>query len=128
MMFVTVSQATQHLRRDTTVDDNDVILKIEAASEAILQFLSHGRDLPFEQAVDSAGAPLFDSNGDAIAALDSNGEPIVKMTVKQATLLLLGEFYLNREADQQGEIAGVFGMLPRPVVALLYPSHTPVFA
>lgn len=126
MMFVTYEQAAMHLRIDSEGDRPDVELKIEAASEAIALFLSHERDSPFVQ--------MIDSNGDTVLVLDSNDEPIVKRTVQQATLLLLGEFYLFREGDQQGSIGtgagttGLFGMLPRPVVALLYPSHTPVFA
>jgi len=127
-MYVTLAQANLHLRRTETVDDADVLLKIEAASEAVAHFLSHERDTPYIQATNSAGQALFDSAGYPILAEDSAGNPIVKRTVQQATLLLLGEFYRSRDGEQQGGIDPTFGMLPRPVVALLYPSHTPVIA
>ncbi|KRD71443.1 head-tail connector protein [Lysobacter sp. Root96] len=87
---------------------------IRAASEAVLTYLTE---------------PAFvDSSGEV--PTDSSGEPIVPADVQQATLLLVGEFFNSREAQQEGAIDAQFGYgyLPRPVIALLFPYRVPVIA
>jgi hypothetical protein len=88
-MLVTLQQASDHLRRDTTDDDNDLTIKIEAASQAVLNYISD--DLPF---MNSAGVPDYDSSGVAID---------VPAPIQSAVLLILGELYKNRDGEQYNE-------------------------
>lgn len=129
MMLVTLQEASDHLRRDTDYDDNDLTLKIHAASAAVMNYLK--RDvLAYEPERDSSSEVVRDSNGWPVPALDSNGDPTIRFEVKAAVLLMLGELYKNREGEQAGEIPTQwgYGYLPRPVVALLYPLRDPVVA
>lgn len=111
VMLVTLQQAKDHLRVDTDDGDSDLSLKIEAASGAVLNYIRSGADI----FLDSTGEPALDSNGGAIG---------IPREVQQATLLLLGYFYRDRDADS--EKAYEMGYLPRPVTALLYPHRDPV--
>lgn len=112
MMLVSLQRASDHVRRDTTDDDNDLEGIVRAASAACVTYLK---------------APSFaDSNGSI--PQDSNGIALdVPEDVAFACLLLVGEWYRNRGADQDGAIDASFGYgyLPRPVVALLYPFRIP---
>lgn len=114
MMLVSLETASEHLRRDTTDDDADLELKIKAASRAVVTYLK---------------TPSFaDSNGDIPE--DSNGIAIeVPEDVQAATLLLIGEYYRNRDADagQTGKVPEQFGYgyLPQAVIALLFPYRSP---
>lgn len=115
-MLVSLQEASDHLRRDTTDDDADLELKIKAASAAIITYLKT------PSFADSSGEVPEDSNGVGIDIPDD---------VKIATLLLVGEFYRNRDGDQNGAVDQQFygyGYLPRPVVALLYPYRVPTLA
>jgi hypothetical protein len=100
-MLVTLPEAKAHLHVIHTSDDADITLKIEAASEAVLTYLK------------AETVPVT-----------------AEKAAKQATLLLLGEFYERREGEQEGEVGDAFGFgfLPRPVVALLYPHRDPSFS
>lgn len=112
VMFVTLQQASDHLRRDTTADNADLTAKIMAASQAVLNYI--------EQAGDSWG----DSNGDPIE--DSNGIALnVPYPIQIATLLMTGYLYRERDGslEYQNPIAGFY--LPVGVTALLYPYRTP---
>ena len=118
MNLVTTQEAAAHLRIDY-VTDGDLDLKIAAASSAVLAYLK-------------SAANAWILNGTLI--LDSGGSPLLPAQVKQATLLLIGEFFINREGSQNGEIGGAlgiphgYGYLPRAVVALLYPLRDPALA
>lgn len=113
MMLVTIEQASAHLRRDTDADDNDLVLKIEAASGAVLNYLKDGAD----EFLDTAGQVPLDSNGDPVG---------VPYEVRAAVLILLGVFYSYREGEA-GIINPQFshGYLPPTVTALLYPLRDP---
>lgn len=126
MQLVTLQEASDHLRRDTSDDDSDLLLKVRAASTAVITYLGSGKNL-FEPEYDADGNIVTDTSGSYIPATDSSGNKIVRFDVKAATLLLIGEFYKNREAEQDGPIDAQYGYgyLPRPVVALLYPLRTP---
>lgn len=126
--LVTLQEASDHLRRDTNADDGDLILKIQGASQAVLNYLKNAPYYYLE--LDSNGESVLDSNEDPVPEFDSNGFEVIRPEVKAATLLLLGEFYKNREGMQEGEIDPQFGYgyLPRPVVALLYPLRDPALA
>lgn len=106
--LVTLEEASDHLRRDSGDDDGDLALKIEAASDAVLDYLQV----------------------DGLDWLDSDGYCHAPARVKQATLLLLGEFYRNRDGEQSGAVDAQYGYgyLPRPVVALLYSLRSPVMS
>lgn len=110
-MLVSLQQASDHLRRDTTADDNDLRLKIEAASGAVLNYLEDGA----ESFLDTAGEVPEDTNGDPIG---------VPYEVKAAVLLLVGDFYSNRGEDQSANWVDP-NYLPRAVTALLYPRRKP---
>lgn len=103
-MLVTLQQARDHLQATHQTDDADLTLKIEAASSAVVTYLK----VADETAIPAAA----------------------QVVAQQATLLLLGEFYINREGEQGGAISDSFGYgyLPRPVVALLYPHRDPAFS
>lgn len=101
MSLVSLDEARDHLRIDTTDGDSDLQLKVDAASESVLSYLK----------------------------LQTEPDP-VPAVVKAATLQLLGEMYKNREAEQDGAVPTQFGYgyLPRPVIALLYPLRDPSLA
>lgn len=113
MMLVTLQQASDHLRRDTTDDDADVTLKIKAASRAAVRYLKTGADA----FLDSAGDPHLDSNGNAIG---------VPEDVQAAVLFLVGWFSKNRDDDEIKAFQE--GKLPAVVTALLYPMRDPTLA
>lgn len=107
MMFITLQDATQHLRVDDDADDSDITLKVHAASGAVRNYLK------------SAADAYFDADGAVIAAK-------VPFEVQAATLLMLGYLYKQRDEDSGHEFEE--GKLPRPVTALLYPLRDPAFA
>jgi len=113
VMLVSLQQASDHLRRDNDDDDNDLILKIQAASRVVLNYLKDG-------------ATFLDSFGDV--EVDSNDNPLdVPEEVQAATLLLIGDFYNDREGSNESA-QWVTGNLPPMVVALLYPLRDPTLA
>jgi hypothetical protein len=113
MMLVSVDEALAHLRIDEPVVDfyNDLELKIQGASRAIIRYLKDQADEVIE----------YDSDGDVVA---------VDEDVKIACLVFVAELWKNREGDQGGEIDPRFGYgyLPRPVLALLTPLRDPTVA
>jgi hypothetical protein len=112
MMLVTLEEASFHLRRDTSDDDQDLTLKIRAASAVVRNYLKSDT-APYET--------TEDSNGDPVIVYDSNGDAVVKDEVKAATLLMVGEFYKNREGSGNYRP----GFIPDPVMAILYPLRDP---
>lgn len=109
MELVNLDQAKAHLRVDHDEDDDDIQQKIEAASAAVVTYLKSGAD------------SFVDTSGEVIAD--------VPQDVQFATLLLVGHFYKNREAqaDDPVPVFG-YGYLPRGVMALLYPYRIPTLA
>lgn len=87
MRFVTLQQASDHLRRDTNADDANLTLLIEACSQAVADALK-----------DDGMVHILDSAGEI--PLDSNGDPIVPKQIQWATLLVLADAYTNRGDDQ----------------------------
>ena len=100
-MIVTLQEARDQLQSTHSADDAHLTQLINAASEAVLTYLK----LPDESSIPANAT----------------------FAAKQATLILVAEFYRNREGEQAGEIGPEFGYgyLPRPVVALLYPHRDP---
>ncbi len=82
-MIVTLQEARDHLQSTHSADDADLTLKIQAASEAVVTYLK----------------------------LEDEGDIPAKATFasKAATLILVGEFYANREAEQGGAVDAQFG-------------------
>ena len=109
MKLVSIDQASDHLRRDTTDDDADLELKIEAASAAVMTYIDDDDFLR-----DSNGE--FDTDSDGVVA-------DVPAVVQAATLLLLTDMYDNRDGKNWTP-----GYLPPAAVSLLYPLRDPVLA
>lgn len=114
MMLITLEQASDHLRRDTGDDDADLLLKIEAASQAVLNYIT---DKSFLE--------------DGHVVYDSAGEPVVPRPIQAAVLIVLGQLYKDRDGqDMEGirtsqpRLGDV--VLPRTVHFLLDPYKTPV--
>jgi hypothetical protein len=119
--LVTLEQASDHLRRDTSDDNNDLSLKIEAASGAVLRYLNGA---PYwVPLLGPDGTPLLDSSGDPIYEQDTAGDRIVLPEVQNATLMLVGYFYKERDGSNEHAVPAQFGYgyLPIGVTALLFP-------
>ncbi len=113
MMLVTLAQASAHLRRDTTDDNTDLTLKIEAASDAIVHYLASNATF-----IDSHGGVDTDTAGDILGVPDS---------IRIATLILVGILYKDREGENSAADWNENG-LPKVVTNLLYGRKTPVIA
>lgn len=125
MNLVTLTDAKRHLLMDHADDDVYISSLISAASGAVLTYL---KGAPVGQPErDEQGAIVVDSSGEVVYERDSSGTLVVRYEIRAAALLLIGELYKNREAEQDGEIPTQhgYGYLPRPVVALLYPLRDP---
>lgn len=116
MKLVTLTEAKHQLMMDHDQDDPHIELLIQGASAAVVEYLK-------------SGATFLDSSGEV--PVDSSGDPEgVPFQVKAATLILIAEWYKNREAEQDGAVDAQwgYGYLPRPVTALLYPLRDPAMA
>lgn len=109
VMLVTLQQASDHLRRDSSDDDVDLELKIHAASHAVINYLKDGADF-----IDSSGDVETDSNGNIVG---------VPKVVQLAVLYLVGIFYTDRDGENPD--LWQLGYLPYPVQCLLYPLRDP---
>lgn len=120
-MLVTLDEAKLHLRVDNDAEDDDITLKIEAASAAVLAYVEDSQYL------------FLDTGGDELDLFDTSTDQAAhraKHLCRQATLMMLGEFYRSREpaaTDVMPDRFG-YGYLPRAVVALLTPLRTPTIA
>lgn len=115
-MLVTLEEAKLHLRVDHDLDDNDITLKIYAASAAVLEYIGDTQYM------------FLDTGGELIEfdTSDTSTEPEQTAlrtwhVVRQATLLLLGDMYSNRAPTAQDVVHAGYGYLPRAVLALLFP-------
>lgn len=113
MMLVSLEQGKNHLRVDNDDEDEDIELKIHAASELVVGYLKDAAN----EFLDTSGEPEVDSS------LTPVGVPY---KVRAATLLMLG--YLYRDRDGDPDKAYEMGYLPRPVTALLYSMRKPSMA
>lgn len=131
VMLVTLEQASEHLRRDTTDDDADLRLKIIAASKGVVNYLKHEM-LAYQYDVDQQGVPVLDSSGDLIYLVDSAGDYIPREEVQAAVLMILGVFYADRSPQAYMEKGGEPRLgdmsLPKAVHWLLDPIRTPTIA
>lgn len=124
MEYVTLERAKAHLGMDHDEDDTLIGAYIVAASGAVKNYLKSASAYEVER--DSNDDPVLDSNGDTEYIRDSSGDKVVALPVQQATLLLIGHFYKDRDENPDGAFAQ--GYLPAPVTALLYPLRDPALA
>lgn len=115
VMLVSLEQASEHLRRDSTDDDASLELTIQAASQAIINYIT---DTTFLNSYDEV-------------EYDSSGEPLgVPKPIQQATLILIGMLYTDRDGVdfREGKNAPRLGdiILPRAVHFLLDAYRMPV--
>lgn len=122
VMLVSLEQASNHLRRDTADDDSDLIIKIAAASGAVINYLGQSR---------AEDVIAFDSSGDIV--LDSAGDPVgVPEPIQAAVLLVIGDLYADRdgrdfiEGGTSERLSQI--ILPRTVHFLLDPYRLPRLA
>mgnify|MGYP001337979364 FL=1 len=104
---VTLEETTGGLRIDGDDLDATLELQIQAASEAVLEYLK------------DAAEDFLDEQGDPIPEA-------VPARVKWATIALVGYWVRSPDANPDGEFDR--GYLPAPVTALLYPLRTPSMA
>lgn len=115
--YVTLDEAKAHLRipYSDSFDDEHLYLMIDAASAAVKNYLNDFSTYQGER------------NSDDDQVVDSNYEPVkeypevVRPEVKVACLLLIGEWWNNREGD-----GGSSTNLPAAVQSILYPLRDPV--
>lgn len=117
--LVSLTQASEHLRRDTTDDDADLDLKIEAASEVVLNYLK-----------DSPAVTFINTDGEVEE--DTAGNPVgVPRAIQIAVLMLVGIFYRDREGQSGNSTTRASasdwqtGYLPPAITAVLYPLRKP---
>ncbi|WCM86653.1 head-tail connector protein [Acidovorax sp. NCPPB 3576] len=116
--FATLEQVKQHLRVDDDSADDDLILKLEAASERIAMHLNGVP--PFQPELDSLGQPVRDTDGKIVYTT------AIRSIVKSATLLLVGYLYRYPSGDEKKAFED--GQLPAPITALLAPIRKRVLA
>ena len=105
--LVTLEETKVALRIDGDDMDATLELQIQAASEAVLEYLKDAA----EDFLDEQGVPI-------------SGE--VPARVQWATIALVGYWVRDPDANPDGEFDR--GYLPAPVTALLYPLRTPSMA
>lgn len=130
-MLVTLEQASEHLRRDTNDDDNDLTLKIHAASAAIQNYLKDPL-LAFQYLKDENGVLILDSSGLPELEIDSSGNYIPRPEVQIATLIVIGVMYADRDGKEYVDPRSGGGLerlgnmsLPKAVHWLLDPIRKP---
>lgn len=113
MNIITLAQAREHLRSDTNDDDADLQIKIDAATDAALDYIS----VPVADLFEPNGAPKTGEDGQIVRGAKR---------VQQAILLTVGWLYEDREgAMSQAVEAGHGFTLPRGAAALLYSMRKP---
>lgn len=132
VMLVTLQEASDHLRRDNDADDNDLVLKIHAASNSVLNYLKDFM-LAYQFEIDDHGVAVLDSSDEIVYLEDSSGEFIAREEVKHAVLIVLGVYYNEREGEnytsgdsRSGRIGSLH--LPRAVYSILDCIRTPTLA
>lgn len=101
--LVTLSQAKEHLHIDDDSSDDDLLLKIQSGSAAILSYIQGSRERVVE------GGRLVE------------GEPLKR--VQAALLVLLGYLDRNRSGEEEEKLNQ--GELPFSVTMLIYDLRRP---
>lgn len=102
--LVTLSQAKEHLRIDDDASDDDLLLKIQSGSAAILSYIQGSRER------------VVEGNGRLV-----EGEPLKR--VQAALLVLLGYLDRNRNGEEEEKLNQ--GELPLSVTMLIYDLRRP---
>ncbi|MGX8939427.1 head-tail connector protein [Symbiopectobacterium sp. Eva_TO] len=102
--FVTLSQVKEHLRIDDDSSDDDLLLKIQSGSAAILSYIQGSRER------------VVEGNGRLV-----EGEPLKR--VQAALLVLLGYLDRNRNGEEEEKLNQ--GELPLSVTMLIYDLRRP---
>jgi len=97
MPLITLEEAKFHLRVDGADEDADIQLKLTAAEEQAVEYLSR-RVYGSQAALDAA----------AEAGTAGDRPMVINASVKSAVLLIAGHLYRNREdvGDQQYQLPG----------------------
>lgn len=103
--LVSLEQAKAHLRIDDDYGDDDLTLKIQGGSAAILAYIQGSRDL------------IVGENGSVI----QNTEALTR--VQNALLVLLGYMDRNRGGEEEDKLQQ--GYLPFAVTMLIYDLREP---
>jgi hypothetical protein len=111
-MLVTLDQAKAHVQLDHDDADDDIELKVHAASGAVLAYLKISADI------------YVDADDELIE--DSTGALVIPAQVQQAVLYLTGMMFKDR--DGKDTALWQQGYLPAPITALLYPLRDPALA
>ncbi len=117
-LLVSIDEARAHLNMDHDADDEIITLYIHAASAAVMDYIGDNR------------YDFVDTGGNLIADTNDPSDGLIPNVVRQATLLMVGDFYRNREpvATDAVDAKYGYGYLPRAVIALLYPLRDPTIA
>ncbi|MFY0201028.1 head-tail connector protein [Klebsiella variicola] len=102
--LVTLTQAKTHLRIDDDAGDEDLLLKIQAGSAALLSYIQGSRD------------KVVDGEGNLI-----EGEPLLRM--QESLLRLLGYLDRNRNGEEEEKLNQ--GELPFSITMLIYDLRRP---
>lgn len=127
--LVTVDDAREQLRLDSSDNDPWVHIAIQGVSEAVRAWLKDDWRL-YLPARDSSGAVIVDSAGDPVPAEDSGG-PIVHPCVRLAVLAELESHFRFRSGDASTEVpshAGYGYSLGRAATNLLTGLRRPTSA
>jgi len=126
--LVTVAEARAHLRIDDFdsgggPDDLWLSIFIPAISEAVALWLKDDWRL-YEWELDDDGNTVLDSSGDAVPAIDSNGQTTTRFAVKAAILVELERQYRFRGGESEADVQSHEGhgyTLGKGATALLSP-------
>lgn len=115
MQIITLAQAREHLRAGGSADDGDLQIKIDAATEAVIDYIS----VPVTALFDPDGKPKLGDDDQVVKGANR---------VRQAILLTVGFFYDERDGAMPGAVDGAHGYgfaLPKAATALLYSMRLP---
>lgn len=115
MEIITIAQAREHLRAGGSADDADLKIKIDAATEAVIDYIS----VPATNLFNANGTPKVGEDGQVVKGANR---------VRQAILLTVGHFYDEREGGMPAGVESSHGYgfaLPKAATALLYSMRLP---
>lgn len=121
--LVTLDEAKLQLRITDEAHDDDLNMKIKAASSAVVNYLRGTRNL-YEPMLDANGDFVTDDDGYYVADPGDSDGPQIREEVKAATLILLTEMFEKRSGEE-GAVDYIMAM-PSAAMALLYPLRDPV--
>lgn len=134
--LVTLAEARAHLRLDDPdsdggPDDLWLAVFIPAISEAVLGWLKDPWRA-YRPELDTDGEPVLDTNGDPVIALDTDGNPTPKWSVRAAVLVELASQFRFREGEGRDNVVpsadGHGYTLNKVSTALLTPLRRPTVA